>query len=92
MSAIALAVAPRGPTHESPVLEGETLLEGVEGQVAAGALGVVERAGELGAGRLEAAAGDEGRGRGGAESGTGEHLGGSAEGAIGVGSSVLWRC
>jgi hypothetical protein len=92
MSAIALAVAPRGPTHESPVLEGETLLEGVEGQVAAGALGVVERAGELGAGRLEAAAGDEGRGRGGAESGTGEHLGGSAEGAIGVDSSVLWRC
>ena len=92
MLAVALAVAPQGLTHESPVLEGEALLERVEGQVAARALGVVVRAGELGAGRLEPAAGDEGGGRGGAESGTGEHLCGSAGGAIDVEASVLWRC
>ena len=61
-------------THESPVLEGKALLQRVEGQVAARALGVVVWAGELGAGGLEAAAGDEGWGRCGAESSTGEHL------------------
>lgn len=70
-------------THEAPVLESEALLQRVEGQVAARALGVVVRAGELLAGRLEAATGNGGRGRGGAESCAGEHLGGSAEGVIG---------
>ena len=64
----------RKRTHEAPVLEGEAPLQGVEGQVAARALGVVVRAGHLGASRLEAAAGDEGWGRGGAEGSTGEHL------------------
>ena len=41
-------------------------------------------AGELGAGGLEAAAGDERWGRGGAESSTGKHLRRSAGIAIGV--------
>ena len=61
-------------THESPVLEGKAPLQWVEWQVAARALGVVVWAGELGAGGLEAAAGDESWGRGGAEGSTGEHL------------------
>lgn len=74
----------RGLTHEAPVLECEALLQRVKGQVAAWALGVVVWAGELGAGRLEAAAGDERGGRGSAEGSTGEHLGESAERAIGV--------
>lgn len=79
-------------THEAPVLEGEALLQRVERQVAAGTLGVVEGGRHLGAGRLEATAGDEGGGRSGAEGSTGEHLGQSAEGAIGAAASVLWRC
>ena len=79
-------------THKAPVLEGKALLQRVEGQVAAGTLGVVVGRGHLRAGRLEAAAGDEGRGRGGAEGSTGEHLGESAESAIGAIASVLWRC
>jgi hypothetical protein len=79
-------------THEAPVLEGEALLQRVERQVAAGTLGVVEGGRHLGAGRLEATAGDEGGGRSGAESSTGEHLGQSAGGAIGAAASVLWRC
>jgi hypothetical protein len=62
-------------THETPELESKALLQRVKGQVAAGTLGVVIGRGELGAGRLEAAAGDERRGSGGgAESSTGEHL------------------
>jgi hypothetical protein len=61
-------------THEAPVLECKAPLQRVEGQVAARALGVVVWAGQLGAGGLEAAAGDEQWGRGGAEGGTGEHL------------------
>jgi hypothetical protein len=77
-------------THEAPVLEGKALLERVEGQVAAGTLGVVEGAGELGAGALEAATGDAGWGRGGAEGCTGEHLGTSAGDSIGGVAGVLW--
>ena len=71
-------------THESPVLEGKAPLQWVKGQVAARALGVVVRAGELSAGGLEAAAGDESGGRGGAESSTGEHLRESVCVAIGA--------
>ena len=71
-------------THKSPVLEGEALLQRVKWQVAARALGVVVWAGELGAGGLEAAAGDESWGRGGAEGSTGKHLRKSAGVAIGV--------
>jgi hypothetical protein len=71
-------------THEAPELESKALLQRVEGQVAARALGVVVWAGELGTGRLEAAAGNERRGRGGAESSAGEHLEESVSGAIGV--------
>lgn len=82
-------------THESPVLEGKALLEGVKWQVAARALGVVVRAGELGASGLEAAAGDEGWGRCGAESSTSEHLGRLVKVAIGAELehtlAVLWR-
>ena len=69
-------------THEAPVLEGKAPLQRVKGQVAARALGVVVWAGELGAGGLEAAAGDEGWGRGGAEGSTGEHLESSVTAAI----------
>jgi hypothetical protein len=76
-------------THEAPVLEGKALLQRVEGQVAAGALGVVVGAGELGAGALEAATGDAGRGHGGAEGCTGEHLETSAGNAIGGVADVL---
>ena len=78
-------------THEAPVLESKAPLQRVEWQVAARALGVVVWAGHLGAGRLEAAAGDESRGRSGAEGSTGEYLGESAGHAIGAEASVLWR-
>jgi len=78
-------------THEAPELEGKALLQRVEGQVAARALGVVVWAGHLRAGRLEAAAGDESWGRGGAEGGTGKHLVAvSGESTIGAGVCVRW--
>jgi hypothetical protein len=91
----ALATLPK-LTHEAPVLESKAPLQRVEGQVAARALGVVVRAGHLGAGGLEAAAGDQRRGRGGAESGTGEHLQTSVSEASGAvwayfGRVVEWR-
>jgi len=69
-------------THEAPVLEGKASLQRVKGQVAARTLGVVVWAGKLGAGGLEATAGDEGWGRGGAEGGTGEHLAKSVSVAV----------
>jgi hypothetical protein len=78
-------------TGVSPKLEDEALLQRVEWQVASGTLGVVVRAGELGPGRLEAAAGDDHRGLGGAESCTREHLGMLAGTSIDVLGSVLWR-
>ena len=78
-------------TGVSPELEDEALLQRIKGQVASGALGVVVRAGELGPGGLEAAAGNDHGGLGGAESCTGKHLGRSAGNSIGVLGSVLWR-
>jgi hypothetical protein len=71
-------------THEAPVLESKALLQRVKGQVATRTLGVVVWAGELSAGGLEAATGDERRGRGGAEGSTSEHLQTSVTVAIGV--------
>lgn len=77
-------------THEAPVPEGKALLQRVEGQVATGALGVVVGAGELGAGRLEAAAGDERGAGGGAEGCTGEHLGTWSAGGGGPQLAANW--
>jgi hypothetical protein len=78
-------------TAVCPELDRKALLQRVKGQVATGALRVVVGAGELGAGRLEATAGDGGWVRGGAESCTGEHLERSARASIGVSVGVLWR-
>lgn len=76
-------------THEAPESDGEELGQGVEGQVAARALGVVVRAGELRAGGREATTGD-GVGRGGhAHGGSGQHL--RSEGSIDVFVSKLTR-
>lgn len=66
--------------HESPVLEGKAPLERIEWQVTTRALGVVVWAGELCAGRLEAAAGDERRGRGRTEGSARKHLARVSEG------------
>jgi len=60
--------------HEAPESEGEELGQGVEGQVAARALGVVVGTGELCAGRGEATTGDDLVGHGGhAHGGSGQH-------------------
>jgi hypothetical protein len=62
-------------THEAPESESKELGQRVEGQVAARALGVVVRAGELRAGRREATTGDHLVGHGGhAHGSSGEHL------------------
>ena len=61
---------------EKPVAESEEPALGVEGDVGPGALGIVVGGAELGAGRLEATAGDEGGGCAldGAEGSGGKHL------------------
>lgn len=61
-------------THKAPVPNSEEPGHGVEGDVAARALGVVVWAGELSAGRVEATAGDGVGRRGHAHGGPGEHL------------------
>jgi hypothetical protein len=67
-------------THEAPESEGEELGQGVEGQVAARALGVVVGAGELCAGRREGTTGDDLVGHGGhAHGGSGQHLDGACQ-------------
>ena len=64
-------------THKAPESEGEEFGQGVEGQVAARALGVVVRAGELRAGRGEGATSDDLVGHSGhAHGGSGQHLDG----------------
>lgn len=74
--------------HESPVAKSETLLAGVEGQVAVGALGVMVRRGHARTGSVEATLGDQ-RG-GGAGSGAGEHLDNSISLLIGVSVGINW--
>lgn len=65
-------------THEAPVSDGEEFGQGVEGQVAARALGVVVGAGKLHASRGEATTGDNLVGHGGhAHGGSGQHLDGA---------------
>lgn len=61
-------------TAVRPEFDRKALLQWVEWQIATRALGVVIRAGELGSGGLEAAAGDERGLRDSTESRAGEHL------------------
>lgn len=64
----------RARTHEGPIPEGEEPGHGVEGNVAARTLGVVEGRGHLARGAVEAAAG--GGGREACNGAGGEHLAG----------------